>query len=58
VKVRRAGYGVLGRVVVPFAAGSLMVAALAFVPSRAAKGSHDRDERGSSGGRRRGRDGV
>jgi hypothetical protein len=58
VKVGRAGYGVLGRVVVPFAACSLMVAALAFVPSRAAKGSHGRDELGSSGGRRRGRDGV
>jgi hypothetical protein len=49
VKVGRAGYGVLVWVVVPFAACSLMVAALAFVLSRAAKGSHGRNERGSSG---------
>jgi hypothetical protein len=58
VKVGKAGYCDLDWGAVPFAACSLMVAALAFVLSRAAKGSHGRKERGSSGGRRRDRDGV
>ena len=54
----KAGYGVLVWAVVPFVGSLLIVAALAFVLSRAAEGSHGWNERGSSGGRRRGRNGV
>jgi hypothetical protein len=54
----RAGYGVLVWAVSPFMASLLIVAALAFVLSRAARAGRGRDERGTSGGRRRGRDGV
>ena len=54
----RAGYSVLVWAVVPFVASLLMVAALAFVLSRAARVSRGQDERGSSEGRRRDRDGV
>ena len=53
----RAGYGVLVWAVVPFVGSLLIVAALAFVLSRAARAG-GRDERGFSGGRRRDRDGV
>ena len=52
----RAGYGVLVWAVVPFVGSLLIVAALAFVLSRAARAGRGQDERGSSGGRRR--DGV
>jgi hypothetical protein len=44
--------------VVLLAACSLMDAALGLVLSMAADGSHGRNERGTSGGRRRGRNGV
>jgi hypothetical protein len=54
VKVGGGPWSVLEWGAVPFAACSLMVAALAFVLSSAAKGSHGRNERGSSEGRRRG----
>ena len=54
----RAGYGVLVWAVVPFLASLLIVAALAFVLSRAARAGRGQDERGSSEGRRGGRDGV
>ena len=54
----RSGYGILVWAVVPFLASLLIVAALAFVLSRAARAGRGQDERGSSGGRRRGRDGV
>ncbi len=52
----RAGYGVLVWAVLPFVASLLAVAAISFLLSRAARGG--REGRGSSGGRRRGRDGV
>lgn len=52
----RSGYGVLVWVVVPFVVSLLVVAALAFVLSRAAGGRRDQKE--SSEGPRRGRDGV
>ena len=52
----RSGYGVLVWAVLPFVASLLMVAALAFLLSRAA-GSRRRQDR-SSEGRRSGRDGV
>jgi biotin transporter BioY len=55
---KRSGYGVLVWAVVPFLASLLIVAALAFVLSRAARAGRGQDERGSSEGRRRGRDGV
>ena len=54
----RSGYGILVWAVVPFLASLLIVAALAFVLSRAARAGRGQDERGSSEGRRRGRDGV
>ena len=54
----RSGYGVLIWAVVPFLASLLIVAALAFVLSRAARAGRGQDERGSSEGRRGGRDGV
>ena len=54
----RAGYSVLVWAVVPFVGSLLIVAALAFVLSRAARAGRGQDERGSSGGRRRDRDGV
>ena len=54
----RAGYGVLVWAVLPFVASLLLVATLAFVLSRAAGGHRGQDERASSEGRRRGRDGV
>ena len=54
----RAGYGVLVWAVVPFVGSLLIVAALAFVLSRAARAGGGQDECGSSGGRRRDRDGV
>ena len=54
----RAGYGVLVWAVMPFVASLLVVAALAFVLSRAAGGLRGEDERGASEGRRRHRDGV
>jgi len=54
----RAGYGVLVWAVVPFVGSLLIVAALAFVLSRAARAGGGRDERGCPGGRRRDRDGV
>jgi hypothetical protein len=54
----RAGYSVLVWAVVPFVGSLLIVAALAFVLSRAARAGRGRDERGSSGGRSRDRDGV
>jgi len=53
-----AGYSVLVWAVVPFVGSLLIVAALAFVLSRAARAGRGRDERGSSGGRSRDRDGV
>lgn len=49
----RGGYGVLVWAVVPFVASLLVVAGISFALSRAA-----RSGRGSSGDRRRGRDGV
>lgn len=52
----RAGYGVLVWAVLPFVASLLVVAALAFVLSRAARAG--RGQGGSTGGRRRNRDGV
>ena len=52
----RAGYGVVVWAVVPFVVSLLLVAALAFALSRAARSSRSQD--GSSGGRSRGRDGV
>jgi hypothetical protein len=52
----RAGYSVLVWAVVPFVGSLLIVAALAFVLSRAARAGRGQDERGSSGDRRR--DGV
>jgi hypothetical protein len=55
----RAGYGALVWAVVPFVGSLLVVAALAFVLSRAARATGAQDERGgSSGGRRRDQDGV
>jgi hypothetical protein len=54
----RAGYGVLVWAVSPFLASLLIVAALALVLSRAARAGRGRDEGGTSGGRRGGRDGV
>jgi hypothetical protein len=54
----RGGYGVLIWAVVPFVGSLLVVAALAFVLSRAARADRGQDERGSSGGRRGDRDGV
>ena len=54
----RSGYGVLVWAVVPFLASLLVVAALAFVLSRAARASRGQDEREAPEGRRRGRDGV
>jgi membrane protein implicated in regulation of membrane protease activity len=54
----RAGYGVLVWAVVPFLVSLLIVAALAFVLSRGARASRGQDERESSDGQRRGRDGV
>jgi hypothetical protein len=48
----RAGYGVLVWAVLPFVASLLVVAAISFVLSRAARSDRGRD------GRRRGRDGV
>jgi hypothetical protein len=54
----RSGYGVLVWAVLPFVASLLVVATLAFLLSRAAGGRRGRDERGSSEGRRSGRDGV
>jgi uncharacterized membrane protein YhhN len=52
----RAGYGVLIWAVSPFVASLLAVAAIALLLSRAARSDRGRD--GSSGGRRRNRDGV
>ena len=52
----RAGFGFLLWGVVPFVASLLVVAAISFALSRAAR--MDRDGGGSSEGRRRGRDGV
>jgi uncharacterized protein (DUF58 family) len=52
----RAGFGFLLWGVVPFVASLLVVAALSFAWSRAARAGRDRDE--SSEGPRRGRDGV
>jgi hypothetical protein len=52
----RAGYGVLVWAVLPFVASLLAVAAISFVLSQAAGGG--REGRGSSEGRRRGRDSV
>lgn len=49
----RAGYAVLVWAVLPFLASLLVVAAIAFLLSRAA-----RSDRGSSEGRRQDRDGV
>jgi biotin transporter BioY len=54
----RSGYGVLVWAVLPFVASLLMVAALAFLLSRAAGRRRRQDGRGSSEGRRSGRDGV
>jgi hypothetical protein len=54
----RSGYGVLVWAVLPFVASLLVVAALAFLLSRAAGGRRGQDERGTSEGRRSGRDGV
>jgi hypothetical protein len=54
----RGGYGVLIWAVVPFVGSLLVVAALAFVLSRAARADSGQDERVSSGGRRGDRDGV
>jgi len=54
----RSGYGILVWAVVPFLASLLIVAALAFVLSRAARAGRGQHERGSSEGRRGGRDGV
>jgi biotin transporter BioY len=54
----RAGYGVLVWAVLPFLASLFIVAALAFVLSRAARAGRGRDEGEASGGRRGGRDGV
>jgi membrane protein implicated in regulation of membrane protease activity len=62
----RAGYGVVVWAVLPFVASLLAVAAIAFLLSRAARSDRGqdpgqdpgRDGRGTSGGRRRGRDGV
>ncbi len=51
-----AGYGVVVWAVLPFVASLLAVAAIAFLLSRAARSDRGRD--GTSGGRRRGRDGV
>lgn len=48
----RAGYGVLIWAVLPFVTSLLVVAAISFVLSRAARSDRGRD------GRRRGRDGV
>jgi hypothetical protein len=52
----RAGFGFLVWGVVPFVASLLAVAAISFLLSRAARIGRGGD--GSSGGRRRGRDGV
>jgi hypothetical protein len=52
----RAGFGFLVWGVVPFVASLLVVAALSFALSRAARAGRDREE--SSEGPRRGRDGV
>jgi hypothetical protein len=52
----RAGFGFLLWGVVPFVASLLVVAALSFALSRAARAGRDRDE--FSEGPRRGRDGV
>jgi hypothetical protein len=54
----RAGHGVLVWAVLPFLASLLVVAAFAFVLSRAARAGRGRDERRSSGGRSQDRDGV
>ncbi|MDQ3864737.1 MAG: hypothetical protein M3317_14800 [Actinomycetota bacterium] len=56
--LRRAGYDFLVWAVVPFLASLLIVAALALVLSRAARGSRGQDGRGRSEGQSRGRDGV
>jgi hypothetical protein len=52
----RAGFGFLVWGVVPFVASLLVVAAISFALSRAARMDRDGDD--SSEGRRRGRDGV
>jgi hypothetical protein len=54
----RAGYGVLVWAVVPFVGSLLIVAALAFSLSRAARSARGQNDRGSSGGRRRDQDSV
>ena len=58
----RAGYGVVVWAVLPFVASLHAVAAIALFLSRAARSDRGRDRgrdgRGTSGGRRRGRDGV
>jgi membrane protein implicated in regulation of membrane protease activity len=54
----RAGFGVLVWGVLPFVVSLLAVAAISFLLSRAARIDRGRDGRGSSEGRRRGRDGV
>ena len=56
----RAGYGVVVWAVLPFVASLLAVAAIALLLSRAARSDRgpDRGRDGTSGGRRRGRDGV
>ena len=54
----RAGYGVLVWAIVPFVGSLLVVAALAFVLSRAARAGHGQDGRRPSEGRSRDRDGV
>ncbi|MBA2534680.1 MAG: hypothetical protein H0V21_06690 [Rubrobacter sp.] len=57
-----AGYGIVVWAVLPFVASLLAVAAIAFLLSRAARIDRGQDRgqggRGTSGGRRRGRDGV
>ncbi|CAN5879367.1 hypothetical protein BH18ACT11_BH18ACT11_17540 [soil metagenome] len=54
------GYGVVVWAVLPFVASLLAVAVIAFLLSRAARSDRGQDSGrdGTSGGRRRGRDGV
>jgi hypothetical protein len=52
----RAGFGFLVWGITPFVGSLVVVAAISFALSRAARMDRDRGE--SSGGRRRGRDGV
>jgi membrane protein implicated in regulation of membrane protease activity len=54
----RAGYGVLVWAVMPFVGSLLIVAALAFLLSKAARSARGQNDGSPSEGRRRDRDGV